>query len=415
MVGRHRQRMPTLLTINNYHYRRGGADVAYLAHGELFEQNGWQVTHFSMQHELNLHSQWSRYFVREIEFGRSYGAIRTIQNAAKVIYSREAARKVKALIAARRPDIAHAHNIYHHLSPSVLRATKHLGVPLILTLHDVKLLCPARSMYRSGMVCEACKSGALRNVVANRCLKDSVPLSALIYVESRLHRMLGIYEKYVDRFVSPSRFVIDKFVEWGWKPERLVHIPNFVDSTSHTPEYVAGTAFVYFGRLSGEKGLATLVRACGAAGVPLWLVGSGPEEQVLRSMARTIGADVTFFGFKVGDELWNIVQQARAVILPSECYENAPISILEAYSLGKPVIGARIGGIPELIREDETGWLFTSADVPGLATVLQAVAAMANSKVEQMGRNARQWVVDEFSAQRHYERLTNLYSGYCDL
>lgn len=401
--------MPTLLTINNYHYRRGGADVAYLAHGEIFEQNGWTVSYFSMHHENNLPSPWARYFVQEIEFGRSYGPARTLQNAFKAVYSFEAASKIDSLVTAQPPDVAHAHNIYHHLSPSILKALKKRGVPVFLTVHDAKLLCPARTMYRSAMICEDCRGGALRNVVANRCLKDSLPLSALIYVESRLHRMLGLYGRYVDRFVAPSRFLIDKFVEWGWHADRFVHIPNFVDATRHSPEFSAGEPFIYFGRLSHEKGLATLIRACARVRVPLWLVGDGPEEPKLRVLAEAVGAKVEFYGFRTGNDLWSLVRLARAVVLPSECYENAPISILEAYSLGKPVIGARIGGIPELVRECETGWSFPSADVDGLATVLEAVAAAPAATVAEMGREARRWVAAEFSAQRHYERLMHLY------
>jgi len=404
--------MPTLLTINNYHYRRGGADVAYLAEGELFKEHGWNVACFSMQHSQNIPSPWSSYFVQEIEYGRSYGASQLLLNAAKSIYSWEAASKIKALMTRVRPDVAHAHNVYHHLSPSILRSIRQQGVPLILTLHDVKLLCPARTMYSGGEICEACKGGNLHKVILKKCMKGSLPLSALIYTESVAHRLFSLYETNVDKFVSPSRFVIKKFVEWGWPTNRFVHIPNFVDSTQYCPEYSAGRAFLYFGRLSAEKGLATLISATRLAGVQLWVVGTGPEESSMQALARDVGADVTFFGFKVGDELWNIVKQARAVVLPSEWYENAPISILEAYALGKPVIGARVGGIPEMVREGETGCLYESGDVQGLADVLVRVAALADRTVEDWGREARKWVTDEYSPTQHYERLRDLYARF---
>lgn len=407
--------MPTLLTINNYHYRRGGADVAYLAQGELFERNGWQVSRFAMQHDDNVDSPWSRYFVHEIEYGRAYGRLRVLQNAAKAIYSWEAASKIRALITDHRPDVAHAHNIYHHLSPSILRALRQEGIPVFLTLHDVKLLCPARTMYRSGRICESCKGGALRHVVAHRCLKGSLPLSALIYAESTLHRLFRIYERNVDKFIAPSRFLIDKFVEWGWPEQRFVHVPNFVDATAHVPEFAAGRALLYFGRLSEEKGLATLVRASQLAGVELWVVGTGPDQEALQALSASLGANVKFFGFKVGNELWSLVKAARAVVLPSEWYENAPISILEAYSLGKPVIGARVGGIPEMVREGRTGFLFPFGDVDRLAGELANIARMADAGVEELGREAREWVIDEYSPARHYERLRALYAKHCRL
>jgi glycosyltransferase involved in cell wall biosynthesis len=399
----------TLLNINNYHYRRGGADVAYLAQSELFENNGWNVVSFSMEHTQNLESKWSPFFPREIEYGRSYGIHRKAESALKSIYSWEAARKIGALIEHIRPDVAHAHNIYHHLSPSILPVLKRHGIPIFLTLHDVKLLCPARTMFTGDSICEACKDDKLRNVVFKKCMKGSLPLSALVYVESTIHRMMRVYEKNVSRFVSPSLFLLNKFVEWGWSPSRFVHIPNFVDATMFRPEYAPGKAFLYFGRLSNEKGLTTLVRAASAANVPVWIVGTGPEEPALRALAQSIGADVTFFGFQVGEALWDLVRRARAVVLPSEVYENAPISILEAYALGKCVVGSQIGGIPEIVRPRETGVLFEAMDVRALAEALSEVATLSNSRLSEWGERARTWVLEDFSPTRHYERLTKLY------
>jgi len=404
--------VPTLLTVNNYHYRRGGADVAYLDQSQLFRRNGWEVAELSMRHAQNLPSPWERYFVKEIEFGRKYSRLRVLENAAKSIYSLEAVRKVRALIRKVRPDVAHAHNVYHHLSPSVLGAIKGEGIPLFMTLHDLKLLCPARTMWSHSEICEACKGGRLRNVIARRCMKGSLALSTLIYVESTVHQGLRTYQRNVDKLIAPSKFVLGKFLEWGWRAEQLVHIPNFVDVARFAPHFAAGRAFLYFGRLSDEKGLTTLVRAAALARVPLWIVGSGPEEPGLRTLAESLGADVTFHGFRTDDALWNLVRAARAVVLPSECYENAPISILEAYALGKPVIGARIGGIPEMVRDEETGCLFESKNVAELAQVLARVAALADSVIEQWGMEARRWIAQEYSSARYYERLVDLYSQY---
>jgi glycosyltransferase involved in cell wall biosynthesis len=402
----------TLLTINNYHYRRGGADVAYLDQSDLFRRKGWEVASFSMTHPQNLPSPWSSYFVKEIEFGSDYSPLRVLENSVKSIYSLEAAAKVRELVRKVRPNIAHAHNVYHHLSPSVLGAIKAEGVPLFMTLHDLKLLCPSRTMWTHGQICEACKGGRLRNVVKRRCMKGSLALSSLIYVESTVHQGLRTYQRNVDKLIAPSKFVLGKFLEWGWPAQQLVHIPNFVDVTRFVPNFTAGRAFLYFGRLSDEKGLITLTKAAALARVPLWLVGSGPEEQELRALAESLGTEVTFYGFKTGDALWDLVRAARAVVLPSECYENAPMSILEAYAVGKPVIGARVGGIPELVRDDETGCLFESQNVDELARVLARVASMDDATVERWGREGRSWIAQEFSSARYYDRLVELYSQY---
>ena len=363
-------------------------------------------------HPQNLASPWEHYFVKEIEFGRQYSRLRVLENAAKSIYSFEAVAKVRALVRKVRPNIAHAHNIYHHLSPSVLGAIKSEGVPMFMTLHDLKLLCPARTMWTNGAICESCKGGQLHNVISRRCMKGSLALSALIYVESSLHQGLHTYQRNIDKLIAPSKFVLGKFLEWGWPAQQLVHIPNCVDAARFAPNFAAGRAFLYFGRLSEEKGLATLVRAAALARVPLWIVGTGPEEGGLRLLAESLKADVVFYGFKTDDALWNLVGEARAVVVPSEWYENAPISILEAYALGKPVIGARIGGIPEMVRNDETGCLFESKNADDLARVLARVASLADSVIERWGKEARTWIAQEYSSSRYYERLVDLYAQY---
>jgi glycosyltransferase involved in cell wall biosynthesis len=169
---------------------------------------------------------------------------------------------------------------------------------------------------------------------------------------------------------------------------------------------------LYFGRLSEEKGVATLIRAAAAANVPLWLVGTGPQQHLLETLSRSLSADVVFHGYKVGEALWDLVRRARAIVLPSEWYENAPISILESYALGKPVIGARIGGIPEMVLENETGWLYESGNVNALANVLEQVAKAPTSEVEELGVRARELVSQEYSPVRYYERLISLYTAH---
>jgi glycosyltransferase involved in cell wall biosynthesis len=402
----------TLLNINNYHYRRGGAEAVYFDQTELFEQRGWTVTSFSMKHAANLPADSAAYFVDEIEYTGTYGPARVLTNAAKAIYSWEAADKLSALILNQRPDVAHAHNVYHHLSPSVLRTAKGSGIPVFLTLHDVKLLCPARTMTTASTVCEACKSHRLHNVVLKRCLKSSLALSALIAVESVVHRLLDSYRRHVDKFIAPSRFLIQKFVEWGWDRDRFVHIPNHIAANRLEPAFRPGKAFLFFGRLTPEKGVATLIEAAAEARVPLWIMGTGPQENELQRLARRLAANVSFLGYKTGPALWQTIRESRAVVVPSEWYENAPVGILEAYCLGKPVIGANIGGIPEMIRPDITGALFGSGQVGQLTELLRRFATLPDRQIEDWGRAGREFTIDQFSPQTHYEQLSALYSSF---
>jgi glycosyltransferase involved in cell wall biosynthesis len=400
----------TLLSINNYYYRRGGAESLFLDQNRMLEQTGWDVVPFAMQHENNLPSPWQHHFVQEIEYGKQVSLLKKIGNAQKIIFSFEARKQIGRLIDQTHPDIAHAHNVYHHLSPSVFSLLKTRGIPTLLTLHDLKIACPAYKMLAADGICERCREGGLWQVAAQRCIKESRALSMLVMLESYTHRLLGCYTKSVDHFLVPSRFYIDKLVEWGWERERFSHVPNFVDLKQFAPSDTApGTAFLFAGRLAPEKGLQTFIRAAAIANVEAWIAGTGPEENKLRALAIELGANVRFFGYQSGAALHELISAARALVLPSEWYENAPVSILEAYALGRPVIGAGIGGIPELIREGETGALFPSKDAHALAEVLARYSAAANPVLETMGKAGREWVETDFSADRYRQRLLSAY------
>lgn len=401
--------MPILLAVNNYYYLRGGAEVIFFAHNRLFNEMGWQVVPFAMKHKNNLGTPWNRYFVDDIEYGSSYGLWEKIRRAPKAIYSIEARHKLSKLLEEVEPSICHVHNIYHHISPSVLSLVHSRGFPVVMTLHDLKIACPAYNMLARDGVCERCKGGRIYNVLLQRCIKDSVPLSALVFAEAVIHGALDTYEKYVDRFIVPSRFYIDKFTEWGWSRDRFVHIPNFIELSSYVPSYKPGRPFVFLGRLSREKGLTTLIKATAQANVLLRIIGTGPEEEKLRALVEVLGAKVEFSGYLSGDALHKAVRAARAIVLPSEWYENAPVAVIEAYALGKPVIGADIGGIPELIQEGETGFKYRSGSIEDLAEVLSRAACMSDDQLYMMGRNARALVEAEYSQANYRNRVLNLY------
>ena len=403
--------MPTLLSINNYYYRRGGAEVVFLEQNRLFEEIGWQVIPFAMKHNNNFASKWQEYFVDELEFGSNYSLPEKMNMAAKVIYSFEARDKIEQLANQIKPNIAHAHNVYHHISPAIFGKLKNMGIPTVLTLHDLKIACPCYTMLASDGICERCKGGKIWNVVTHRCVKNSLVLSSVIFLESAVHRMLGCYSKNIDKFVVPSRFFIEKFVEWGWDRERFVHIPNFVDTRQFEPKGDVGKPFVYLGRLSYNKGVGTFIKAVAKAGVKAWIVGAGHEEQEFRHLAAELNADVEFLGYKTGEAMAEMVRGARAMVLPSEWYENAPMSVLEAYALERPVIGAEIGGIPELIKVGETGDLFSSGDVQALAETLRYFHDLPDSKILEMGKAGRAWASENFTASRYRERLLDLYSS----
>ena len=184
-----------------------------------------------------------------------------------------------------------------------------------------------------------------------------------------------------------------------------------MDAERFAPNFEPGKYFVYCGRLSPEKGVATLLRAAKAAGAALKVVGTGPMEAELKSLQQELCGDVEFLGYRSGGELHGLIRGARAVVLPSEWYENAPMNVLESFALGKPVIGARIGGIPEIVIDSQTGWTFESGDADELAALLRQVAAEPAARIEQMGRSARSFVETHFSRAGYAEAMLALYSS----
>ncbi|MCY7315900.1 MAG: glycosyltransferase family 4 protein [Rubrivivax sp.] len=402
--------MTRLLNINTYHYRRGGSDVVYLDHAAMMQREGFDCGYFAMQHPKNEPTPWSEHFVDEIEFGHDYGLAQKLVMAGKVVWSWEARKKLARLLDQFPADIAHLHCIYHHLSPAILPLLAARGVPAVLTAHDLKIACPAYKMLTHDGICERCKDGSVINVVRHRCVRGSLAASAIVAVESGLHRSLNTWQRHLAAVVCPSRFFLEKFVAWGWRREQLLHIPNWVDASTFEPRFEPGRHVLYFGRLAPEKGVATLIRAAHQARVALRIVGTGPEESTLRALVTEMGNTAEFVGYRSGQALHDEIRAARAVVLPSEWYENAPMSVLESMALGTVVIGADIGGIGEIVEHGKTGWLFASGDVSALAERLAATAALPDTALVTLARAGRLRVEQVFSRERYMDAMLALYA-----
>ena len=330
----------------------------------------------------------------------------------KVIYSLEARKNLQKLLSVIKPNVCHAHNIYHHITPSILSLLYQRGIPVFLTLHDLKLACPAYTMLTHDGICERCKNGNLYNVVTHKCIKQSRGLSTIVFAEALLHKLLDSYTKNTMKLISPSKFYIEKFVEWGFNRDKFKYIPNFVQIKTKSENYNVGKSFLYFGRLSPEKGLKTLITAASLAKVQIWFAGNGAMESELKKYSEELNVEAKYFGHLSGENLYEKISNARCVVLPSEWYENAPLSIMESYILGTPVIGADIGGIPELIKNEETGFIFKSGSSESLAAVMLNVSNMPDSQINDMGHNGRNWMLKEFTAKIYRDRLLSLYSKY---
>lgn len=398
-----------VLLINKYFYYKGGAERVFFDTADLLRKKGHKVIFFSMRHPENMPSEYEKYFIGNIDY-EAGNVFCKIHAAMNILYSFEARSKLARLIKAESPDVAHLHNVYHQISPSILHALKRHGVPAVLTLHDYKMCCPSYSMLAGGEVCESCKGGRYYNCFLKKCFKDSRWKSLLVTIEMMLHHhIMHIYDL-ADTLISPSMFLKNKMGEMGFKG-KITYLPNFIDAESISPQYGAQDgSLIYFGRLSPEKGLETLIDAVkGMKGVTLKIAGDGPIEEAIKTKLAEEGiSNIRLMGRMAGKDLYDEIRKSAAAVMPSEWYENNPRAVLEAFALGKPVVGSRIGGIPELVKGQETGLLFEPKDVQGLRDKIGYLLSDPGL-IEKMGKNARELVVREYNAEDHYSRLIDLY------
>jgi glycosyltransferase involved in cell wall biosynthesis len=402
-----------VLMPNAFYYERGGCEVYTFALSKELAEHGHEVVPFSMSDERNFPSEYEEYFVDNIDFSEVSADLnfsRRIKAAIRVLYSNEAKRKIRRLIERTDPDLAHVHNIAHHLSPSILVGIKQFGLPIVQTLHDYKLICPSTLLFCGGRVCERCKYKKYYNAVIHRCKRGSIGASALAALELYVHRVMRIYEDNVDVFIAPSRFLRDKMIEFRMDGRKIVHIPQLIDTAAYAPQYEGRDYLVYYGRLSGEKGLHTLVDALRLLrNAKLYIAGEGPLKSDLESRAADVKG-IRFLGYVEHEKLKELVRNAMFVVVPSECYENAPMSVYEASALGKPVVGSRIGGIPELIEDGVTGLLFEPGNAEDLAGKIEHLLGN-RSLIPQMGESARDRLERRHGKGRHYEAITNVYES----
>jgi glycosyltransferase involved in cell wall biosynthesis len=401
-----------VLMVNKYYRLVGGVERYISELTRRLQQEGHEVVPFSMADPCNDPTPYAGYFVSGIEFFEPGRRAAPWRVAERVIYSQEAYRKIARLIEVVRPDVAHVHNIYHYLSPSVLVALRRYGVPIVMTLHDYKIVCPTYSFWVRGQVCERCQGGRFYPCALRRCNHDSAAASLLCAVEATIHRAARLYEQ-VDVFVSPSRFLRQKHAEHGFAPSQFEVVPNFVNLADYTPRYDHEGYFLCFGRLTAFKGVGTLLQAVARLqpAAPLLIVGDGPARAGLEAQSAQLGlgGKVRFLGHQSGQTLKGLVQGARFVVVPSEWYENCPYAVLESFALGKPVLAADIGGIPELVEPEVNGLLFPPGHAEALADGLNRLLTASPSFLRDLGRAGRQRVEAIHNEEAHYRALIALY------
>lgn len=400
-----------ILHVNKFLYRRGGAEAYMEDVAALQAAAGDEVAFYGMAHPKNVHLEFADDLAPYVELDPPPASLSgKLRAAGRMFYSGAAARGIGHVIERYQPDVVHFHNIYHQLSPSVLRPVRDQGIPILMTLHDYKLACPTYLFLDKGEICEACLGGHFHEAARRRCKDGSFLASALSAAELFVHTAIGAYGA-VDLFVCPSQFMAAKMTEAGVFPDRLRVLHNFVDAGTFEPKEQPGGPILYASRLSYEKGTDVLVEAMAfvAPHVRLDIAGDGPERQALEARAAEVAPGrIHFHGHRSKTEVIELMRAAAVVAVPSRCYENQPLTVLEAFSAAVPVVGSALGGIAELVVPGETGDLVPHNDPRALAEALDNVLR-SPERAMAMGRQGRRKVEAEFSPAGHHAGLRALY------
>lgn len=382
---------------------------------QLLTDHGHEVIPFAVQDPGNEPSPYSSLFVSPLELTQTYRQPihKIFGTAARIMYSRESRNRMSILADLTHPHVAHIHNIYLHISPSVLPPLVRRGVGIVMTVHDTKLFCPAHTSFRDDRECRRCRPYRYLACAGGRCVKGSSLASSFCAVELLAHDALHAYTGKVDRFIAPSWYMAGRLLDRGLPQEKVAVIPNFVDTGQWPLSDEEDEGYVFFGAAQlPEEGMVTLVRAFAEMPeIPLKVAGCGMMDQSARELAWDLGADnIEFLGYMSDREMAELMAGCRFLCVPYERPGNVPSIVLKAFSTGKPVVAAGTGAIPEAVREGITGRLMAPGDIGSTKSVVRELWAEP-ALCREMGRKARRLVEAEYSPQLHYDSIIKLYES----
>lgn len=396
-----------ILLVNKFHYLRGGSEKYYFELAKLLKDHGHTVAFFSMKNENNIKTGDREYFVDEIDMntGSKFEAL-------NVIYSKKNKALMEKALEEFKPDVVHINNFQRQLSASIIDAVKEKNIPLIMTAHDLNPICPASIMLYNGEVCEDCITKGYTSCIKKKCIKNSMLKSVLGYIEKKYYDLHKIFCK-VDCIISPSEFNKNQLLKGKLKCNDITVIHNFVNETEKT-DYTLGDGAFYFGRLSKEKGILNLIEAINnIPGARLIIAGDGPERENIQAYIKEHKLEnrITLLGYLNQNDIRENIRKCRFVTVPSIWYENCPYSILETMEIGKPIIGSKIGGIPELIQDGINGFTYEHNDVTKLTNILMKLFGN-DETVKQFSKNSKQIFIQNYSAEAYYNKLMTVYNKY---
>ncbi len=396
-----------ILFVNKFLFPNGGSETYIFKLGEYLQSQGHTVEYFGMEHEGRCVGNHAGAYTTDMDF-HGGSRLSKLTYPIKTIYSREARKKIRLVLEDMEPDVVHLNNFNYQLTPSVIlevvkyRRKTGRAVKILYTAHDYQLVCPNHMLNNpcTHENCELCIGGHFKNCMKNRCIHGSKAKSAVGMAEAMYWKIKKTY-KYIDTVICCTRFMQSKMDTNPLFKDKTVALLNFMER----PEQKAvkkKNYVLYFGRFSEEKGIGTLIEVCKMLPeVSFIFAGTGPLEERLLGIPN-----IKNVGFKRGEELEQLIREARFSIYPSEWYENCPFSVMESISYGTPVIGADIGGIPELVEDGRTGLLFKSGSREELYQKINSLWFDAQ-KLEDFSANCLQKKFD--SVEEYTEKLMKYY------
>jgi glycosyltransferase involved in cell wall biosynthesis len=379
-----------ILTVHNRYLIRAGEDMIWRREQRLLEQHGHEVLNYTRDN-------------------REEGRMLTPRTGLNTVWNERDRRAVRELLRAARPDVMTVHNHFPLISPAVYYAARAEGVPVVQTLHNYRLLCPGATLFRDGRVCEDCLGRAVPwPGVVHGCYRGSRMTTAGVAAMLATHNLLRTWQRTVSIFIVLNDFARNKFIEGGLSPERIVVKPNFVDPDPGVGDGRGGYA-LYVGRLSAEKGIETMIQAWQRLGsrLPLKIAGDGPLADRVSNFARE-QRGVEYVGCRTSDEVFELMKGASFVLVPSQWYEGMPLTIIESFAVGTPVVASNLGSMSSLVSHRATGLHFRPIHAEDLVAQVEWALAHPDALIG-MRERARAEYEAKYTAERSYRALIELY------
>jgi glycosyltransferase involved in cell wall biosynthesis len=409
-----------VLSINKYYRLEGGADREMFNIEKILIDNGHEVIPFSTTHKKNKPNDWNEYFTDGLDINRlgTEGLIGKLKKFSRIIYNYQAKKKLSQLLDVVTPDIAHIHNLHYEMSPSVIHILNRKKIPIVMHLHDMRLFCPNGVFFTQGEFCQACMYNKFYNVLAKKCLQDSYKASFAAMLANYLHYYLRIWKKHVDRYIIPTKILTDMSIDYGIAKEKIDTYDYFIDLEKYAASDIYDPYFVFYGFQGVSKGIMILLRALrklhleGFEDYKLKIYGAeGPVTNDIKNFISDnfLSNHIEYLGFVNDSVLFKALSNSLFVVLPSIGSENSNCVIRESNALGKMVLGSRIGGIPEQIKDKETGFLFAPGDINDLSSKIKYL--FENPQVAiKCGKNSIAHVGERSDKQYFYTQLLQTYT-----